>query len=286
VLGGVLVHDATPNSPDTSYLLDMTPATSAWADAALPMGVQFSDPASGLTITPVSVGSGGSTVNVAYPSAVCTRAAPKVVLTPTGTVYTAAGSVATYTTTVTNNDSCGCPSSSFSIAAAVPSGWTAGNPQTGSIAPGASAAASLGIATASSAAPAFYTIASTATNVSAPAYATSADATIAVMAALSVMAAPSQATYSRPKRPNQTTYATVTTTVVSGSLPLSGAAVSVRVVDPNGKSATLTATTGSTGTAVVSYPVKTKSATGTYAVTATATLNTMTGSATTTFAVR
>ena len=75
ILTGVLVHDATPGSPDTSYLLDMTPATSAWSDAALPAGVSFADPLSGLTITPVSVGC-SSTVIVSYKAAACTRAAP------------------------------------------------------------------------------------------------------------------------------------------------------------------------------------------------------------------
>jgi len=284
-LGGVLLHDATPTNPDTSYLLDMTPATAAWADAALPAGVQFSDPASGLTITPVSVGSSGSTVNVTYPLATCTRAAPKIVLTPTGTVYTSAGAVATYTTTVTNNDSCGCASSAFKIVAAVPAGWTASNPQTGSIAPGTSGATSLGIAVASSAASAYYTIPSVASNTVAPSYAASADATVAVVTSSSVTVASNQLTYSRPARPNLTNYATITTTV-GGSVPVAGAAVTVKVVDAKGKATTLTAATGSTGNAVVSFPIKTKSATGTYTVTATATLGAMTGTATTSFVVR
>jgi hypothetical protein len=286
LLTGVLLHDATPSNPDTSYLLDMTPATAAWSDAALPGGVQFADPGSGLTITPVSVGSNGSTVNVTYPGATCTRATPKVVLTPTGTVYTSAGSVATYNATITNNDSCGCASSAFNISAAVPAGWTASNPQTGAIAPGASGSVSLGIGTAASATSAYYTIPSTAVNVSAPTYTASANATVAVMTALSITAVASQATYSRPARPNQTTYATITTTMVSGTVPVSGAAVSVQVVDAKGRATTLAATTGSTGTAVVSYPLKSKSPAGTYAVTATGTVGSMTKSVTTSFGVR
>lgn len=286
MLNGVLLHDATPSSPDTSYLLDMTPATSAWSDAALPAGVQFTDPGSGLTITPVSVGSTGSTINVTYPPASCTHAAPKIILTPTGTLYTSAGSTATYSATVTNNDSCGCPSSAFSISADVPAGWTANNPQTGVIAPGASGSALLGIGTASSAAAAFYTIASTAANTAAPTYAASADATVAVMTALTVKAAASQATYTRPARPNLTLYASITATVTSGSMPVPGATVSVNVVDAKGRASTLTTTTDSAGTALVSYPLKTKSPTGTYTATATATLSTMTNSATTSFVVR
>jgi hypothetical protein len=286
ILGGVLLHDATPGSGDTSYLLDMTPATTSWSDAALPAGVSFLDPASGLTITPVSVGSSGSTVNVSYPPAACTRAAPKVALTPTGTVYTSAGSVATFTATVTNNDSCGCPSSAFGISAAVPAGWASSNPQTGVIAPGTSGSASLGIATASSATAAFYTITSTTSNTTAPAYASSATATVAVTTALSVAAAPSQATYARPARSNQPAYATITVTVKSGSVAVSGAAVSVTIKDPKRGSTLLSATTGSTGTASVTFPIKAKSTMGTYVVTATATLNTMTSSATTSFVVQ
>jgi hypothetical protein len=286
LLGGVLLHDATPGSPDTSYLLDMTPATASWSDAALPAGVSFVDPSSGLTITPVSVGSSGSTVNVSYPPAACTRAAPKVVLTPTGTVYASAGSVATFTATVTNNDSCGCPSSAFGISAAVPAGWGASNPQTGLVAPGTSGSASLGIATASSAAAAFYTITSTASNIAAPAYASAANATVAIATALSVAAAPSQATYMRPARSNQTAFATLVTTVKSGSVAVSAAAVSVTIKDPKRGSTLLSATTDSTGTARVTFPIKAKSAMGTYVVTATATLNTMTSSATTSFVVQ
>ena len=285
VLSGVLVHDATPGSGDTGYLLDMTPATAAWSDAALPVGVQFADPSSGVTITPVSVG-GSSVVAVSYPPAACTRAAPKVTLTPTGTVYTSAGSVATYTATVANNDSCGCPSSAFSVSATVPAGWTASNPLTGVIAPGSSGSASLGIGTASSATAAFYTIPSTATNTGAPTYAASADATVAITAGWIVKATTGQATYSRPARANQTIYALVTTTVMSGGAPVAGASVSVTVVDPKGRSTLLTTTTSSAGTATVSYPIKSKSTSGTYNVTATATLGSTKSSGATSFVVQ
>ena len=62
--------------------------------------------------------------------------------------------------------------------------------------------------------------------------------------------------------------------------------MSVNVVDSAGRATMLAATTSSTGAAVVSYALKTKSKTGTYAATATATLGSMTQSATTSFLVK
>jgi hypothetical protein len=77
VLSGVLVHKVTDGVADSSYLLDMTPATTAWGDAALVAGQAFVDPQTNLTIAPVSVGSTGATINVTFPPSSCTRAAPK-----------------------------------------------------------------------------------------------------------------------------------------------------------------------------------------------------------------
>jgi hypothetical protein len=287
MMSGVLMHDAAPSSGDSSYLLDMTPATAAWADAALGAGASFTDPGSGVVITPASVGSGGSTVNVAYPPAACTHAAPTVTLTPSGTQYTSAGATTTFTATVKNNDGCGCPSAPFNVSATVPAGWGASNPQTASIAPGTTGAAVLSVTAAGSAAAAYYTVTTTASNASASSYAGSATATVAVMAALSVGASSDKTAYTRPGRPNQTTYATITTTVASGSTVVAGAAVSVKVTDPKGNVTTLSSTTGSNGAAKVSYGIKGKSASlGTYAFTATATMGSMTRSASGTFVVQ
>ncbi len=97
---GVLVHKVTEGDADSSFLLDMTPATASWSDPALVAGQTFTDPLTGIVITPLSVGSSSSTVAVTFPPAACTRAAPTVSLTPSGTVYASAGGSATYAVSV------------------------------------------------------------------------------------------------------------------------------------------------------------------------------------------
>jgi len=395
MLTGVLMHEASSASPNSSALLDMAPLTTGWSGPALDAGLSFTDPVSGLTITPLSVGTSATTVNVNFPPGSCTRAAPAIALTPSGTQYTSAGATATYSVTVTNNDSCNCAASSFNITATVPTGWGATNPQIGSVAAGASGSSSLSITSPSTAAAAFYTIPSTATNASAPSFAASANATVAVVstntaptialsptatqsstagatvtytvtvtnhgssassfnitaavptgwtathpqtasiaagasgstsisitstssagagiytipitaadsaapgssasanatisvlaASLNVTAASDHSSYTRPTKGNQTFYAVITTNVTNSGTSVAGAAVSVQVKDPKGGITTLLGTTGSTGTAAVTYPIKFKAVTGAYSVTSKATFATTSNTATTSFMVQ
>ncbi len=179
---GVIIHKVTAGDADSSFLLDMTPATASWSDAALVAGQTFTDPLTGIVITPLSVGSSSSTVAVTFPPAACTRAAPTVTLTPSGTVYANAGASASYAVAVTNNDSCGCGASTFDLGAAVPSGWGATLARTSSIAPAGSGAGTVTVTTASAAPAAFYTIPVSATNSSASASQGSVAATIAIAA--------------------------------------------------------------------------------------------------------
>ena len=70
----VLVHMAADLRGRTdrglhTFLLDMTPSTSSFSDAALPVGVPFTDPAGGLTITVDSVSNAGATITVEYAAA-------------------------------------------------------------------------------------------------------------------------------------------------------------------------------------------------------------------------
>jgi hypothetical protein len=290
---GVLMHAATPGSANSSYLLDMTPATTTWLDPALPAGATFTDPTSGLAIMPVSAGSSGATINVTYPPASCTHAAPTIVLTPSGTEYANAGATASYTATVTNNDGCGCSSSTFNVSASVPAGWTANNPQTASVAPGASISTPLNIGVPSTAAAAYYTVPSTAANASATSYWGTVNGTVAVTtttgtgsSSISASVASSQPTYTAPVKPSQTKYASIGTTVTSSGSPVAGAKVNVKIISPSGNATTVSATTGSNGVANVSYPIRGKNVIGTYSVTSTASYNFMTGTATTSFAVK
>jgi len=61
VMNGALIHLA-PSAVGGTDLLDMTPGTSGFSDAALDVGNAFTDPAAGLTITTVS--KSGSTLDV------------------------------------------------------------------------------------------------------------------------------------------------------------------------------------------------------------------------------
>jgi len=283
---GVLVHKVTDGVSDSSYLLDMTPATTSWSDPALVAGQTFTDPLTGLVIMPLSVGSSGASVSVTFPPASCTRAAPGVALTPAGTVWTAAGATTSYAVSVTNQDSCGCSPTTYDVGGAVPPGWSASTARTSIVAPGGVVSAAISITTAADAAPAFYTVGVNATNSSAPTAVAVANGTIAIASAPAVTASTDKTGYTRPTKRNETIYASITTTVTSGGTAAAGAAVSVKVTNPSGSATTLTGTTSSSGTVTVLYPIKNTSVTGNHLVTSTATLSGMKGSATTSFVVQ
>lgn len=64
---GVLFHIGTDTDPNSSQLLDMTPATpttSGWWDPSLVVGQSFTDSAAGVTITPTAVSGTGATVQI------------------------------------------------------------------------------------------------------------------------------------------------------------------------------------------------------------------------------
>jgi len=169
VFNGVAVRQASPSNGNSSYLLDMTAGSTFvdMKDAALVGGRSFSG--SGMTLSTqwtdasqalVTVdfgGGGGSTPT-------CTRNSPVVSVSPGQSTWLAAGSSYSYTVSVTNKDSSGCTSSSFSLSPVKPSGWTASLGSTSlSLAPGASASTSLKVTSPSSAADGFYNVGSSAT---------------------------------------------------------------------------------------------------------------------------
>ncbi len=67
VVNGVSVRYASDwNTIVQSKLIDTTPATSTWSDAALSVGSSFWDPVSGVTVTTVSLGGGSAVVNLTW----------------------------------------------------------------------------------------------------------------------------------------------------------------------------------------------------------------------------
>lgn len=235
---------------------------------------------------PVSVGSTGATVNVTFPAAICTRAAPKLAVTPTSTVWVSAGATTTYAVTVTNQDSCGCAATTFDVGASVPTGWGATSARTANISPGASASSPVAVTVASGAAASFYPVSLDGVNSAAATLKSSASGTVAVASSLAVAVKTDKASYTLPKQPNRTLGATITTTVTSGASAVGGAAVVVTVRDPAGAVSTLNGTTATNGTVAVSYTMRPKtSPRGTYQITSRATVVGTNSSATTSFVV-
>lgn len=268
VATGVLVRTGTENNGSSSYLLDMTPASTTfdWYDSALVLGQSYSDPGSGVTITPTWMNSTGAGINVTVTAqttvATCTRANP--VITPaTQSKSGAAGSALSYTVTVTNKDSSTCSASSFSLKSVVPSGWSASFASASlSVSPGASASTTLTMSSPTSASGS--TSASlSATNATVSTSTGSATATYSVGSTTSsytITAATDKSLYSVNKT------AVMSSLVKSGTTAVSGASVMFTVTAPNGSVALQNATTGSTGLATSNYRLSSKAVKGVYQV--------------------
>jgi hypothetical protein len=68
IASGVIVRTGADDDINSSFLLDLTPESSAyadWNDPALVLGRSYNDAAAGVVITPLTVGSSGATVHVA-----------------------------------------------------------------------------------------------------------------------------------------------------------------------------------------------------------------------------
>ncbi len=282
VLNGVVVHTGSESTGNSSYLLDMTPATSSWSDPALDVGQSFYDPNAGVTITPMSVGSTGVTVSVSFGPLACVPANPTVALSPSATQWVQPGTSVTYTVTVTNNDNAGCTASGFALQATVPSGWTAtfASP-TLTLSPGASASTTLTVTSPSTAPEGFYDIGVTAKNSADATFSASTAVTVNLIKSLAVTVSSNQSSYTR------TQLVTLTATVSANGSPVASASVTFTITKANGAVVTGTATTGTNGTAVFSYRLKKQDPAGTYGITANASMSsTIFGSATASFTVQ
>jgi hypothetical protein len=179
VRNGVVVHLMDGTNANGIYLLDMTPATSAWTDPALGVNQSFVDVAGGITISPQWTDGTNAGVNITLGPSACVRQNPSVVISPAQQQGTAPVGV-TYVVSVTNNDT-GCAASSFAQAVTVPSGWIAVASGLLSIGSGASASTTLSLTAPASVSPGSYTIVSGVSNSSAPPYAGSGSATYLVL---------------------------------------------------------------------------------------------------------
>ena len=159
VPGGVIFHTGTNGVANSSNLLDMTPETLSWSDSPLAIGKSFQDTELGLTVSPLSGDGARSRVSVTLATVSCVRSTPTVTMSPSQSSWRTAGSTATFTATLTNNDNADCAPTTFSMRAFVLSGWTAvfSNPNP-SLAPGTSVSTSMSVTSPISAVDGFYTI--------------------------------------------------------------------------------------------------------------------------------
>lgn len=239
-----------------TQLLDATPQTSSYNDAALAVGQTFSDPLSGVTVTTQSVDSSGATVSVNFN---CTHVDPTVTISPLSQ-WSSAGQSLDYGITIRNNDGPGCPSSAFTLSTSVPAGWTFSGPtDSGLIAPGGSVIETLTVTSSSAATEGLYQFTENVANVS------DASASASAAASYNII-------------PPDTTAPTITITEPADGASLSGnrTRISVEASDMSGIASISIAVNGEvvntcTNTANCSVNWSTRGLpNGTYIITATA----------------
>jgi len=277
VLNGVVVRTGSDASGQNTYLLDMTPATDSWYDAALTLGQTFTDVDAGVTFTVLSADAAGALVQVSLVSP-CLRANPSMTLSPSQTPWLQSGATATFNVTLASNDSSGCQPAGFNWQVTVPAGWTASAMPVTSLNPGAATTAAVQVTSAAGAVDGFYPVNFIAANGPNSA---SGTGTYSLVSALSVTSTAIQTTYTR------TQTATVNATVRAVGTPVSGATVTFTMTKSNGTTVTSTATAGANGVAVFKYAFnKKKDPAGTYQLRAQATANGVSGVGSVSFAVK
>jgi len=263
---GVLFHIGTDGNGNSGDLLDMTPATpttTGWWDMSLAVGQSFQDSTAGVTFTPTAVSGSGATVQITVSGSAgsaCSAANPSVGVSPSQSQSVTSGTAVNFTVSVKDNDSSSCPAATFNLGDALPSGWTGvWSAAALSLSPGKSGSATLTATSPVGTADGTYTVGVSATNASGSSYSGSAAATYLINTApLTISLATNQSSY----LPGQTV--AVTVTLLYGTTPDAGASVTAAVTAPNGKTATLSGTTGSNGVALLNYKLSSSATAGTY----------------------
>jgi hypothetical protein len=273
---GVVVH--LSQGPDEIYLLDMTPAGQEWWDPALAVGQSFTD--GQVTITPLWVDSGGAGVSVDLTPVGCTPAAPTVTLVPGGTVWLAPGGSAAYSVSVRNSDQGGCAEATFALSLSGPGGLAGQfQPALVTVAPGATASATLTVGVAGGTAEGLYQPGVTAAREGGGASG-SASASLMVVSALQVAASTDRPAYRRFQ------FVTATALVTAGGLPAPGVPVTFTVTKSSGQKVKGSAVTGAGGVATYRYWVRWGDTKGAWSVKAVAKKAGLTGLATRPFQVQ
>lgn len=154
-VNGILLRIAPALSGPT-YLLDATPATPNFLDAALAPGRAFADwPASGAVVRVLRTGERNATVEITFGARGCARANPSLFISPASQWAKANGEL-TYVLTIRNNDA-NCPATEFGIDAKSNLGWpAAAPPKSAPLLPGEEADVEIALSVPPSALPGHY----------------------------------------------------------------------------------------------------------------------------------
>jgi hypothetical protein len=264
---GAYIHYEDATTGQATHLLDFTAPAAYSENPALAAGQTWTDPYSDLSISVQNVTSAGLTVGISYSgsSSSCATSAPTVNASPLNpSIY--AGQTASYSVSVTNNDSSGCAASTINLGSSEPSGWsTSFSSPSVVLSPGQSVSLTMGKGAPSSTPAGTYAVDLTAAN-SQSTVTDMANATVVTPPSLAVSVSISGASFVRPGT------VPITASVTNGGTAASGASVNFTLTTPTGSTVTQSVTTGSNGTATWNYKLNSKSATGTYSVAAQATL--------------
>jgi hypothetical protein len=278
---GVVFHTGSDGDGQDNYLLDMTPLTASWYDSFLGLGQTYSDSNIGLVVSVLSADNTGATVQIQVAAQPCVRANPTVSVTPGQSSWLLAGTVVPYQVSVRNNNSGGCSSEAFNIAASMPGGFSASylSPSL-SLGNGENGVAGVNVASAGLASDGVYNLSFSAANAANSSNAASALASYVIISRIDITAAAGAARYTR------TQTATVTAQVMAGGAPLGNTAVTFKMIRPDGRYTNQIISTGADGRAVFSYRLdKKRDLIGTYTVVPSASANGRTGQASVSFVV-
>lgn len=259
--GGAQIHYEDSVTGLHTDLLNFTPGDTTWVNTALLGGKAWTDPYSNVSISVLSATSTGLTVSVNYGASPCTSSAPSVSVSPLNpSIYP--GQSASYSASVTNNDSSGCSSSTINLGSTEPSGWsTSFSSSSITLGPGQSASVTMGKAAPSGTPVGTYAVNLNASTSASTGSAT-ANATVVTPPSLAVSISVSGSSFTAPAT------VPVTASVTTGGAPASGASVTFTLTMPTGSTATQSATTNSSGVATWNYKLNTRSAVGNYSVVA------------------
>lgn len=213
------------------------------------------------------------------PSPTCTRAAPAVSLTG-ATAAVAVGTKVVYTLAITNKDTSACSNTSFNLARTVPANWIGTLSATNvTLAPGASSSATLSVTSANGSAAGTYGIGTGVSSSVGSAHTASASSTYTVKDVVTEPVPPATS-LTETVGTSKATYIAGTTVkmnalVLKDGKPVKGAAVKFTSIKPDGVTTiVLNATTNLNGYARTEFVSGTgPSSIGTYQLTAVATYN-------------